>query len=205
MINAMASVLTQQSVLPKFLVCNILRPSGSLQPLSLLALFLGSGTSRPASSRPPVEYGVFSGLNFMKTLKHWMVVPTALAMLLSSAGLARSQPIQIAPGFPTDPLVVNGTSGGSTRSQSCGMISGQPNHVLTLNGNFNYLRINVQSSGQPTLLIKGPSGTSCVPADSLSGGNIQSPGYWEQGIYSIYIGDMAGGQNPYTLSITQKP
>jgi hypothetical protein len=141
----------------------------------------------------------------MRTLKNWMVVPTALAMLLSSTGLVRSQPIQIAPGFQPDPLVVNGTSGGSTASQSCGMISAQPNHVLTLNGNFNYLRINVQSSGQPTLLIQGPSGTSCVPADSLSGGNIQSPGYWEQGTYSIYVGDRAGGQNSYTLSLTQKP
>ncbi|MBD2015446.1 hypothetical protein H6F96_15905 [Microcoleus sp. FACHB-53] len=141
----------------------------------------------------------------MRTLKHWMVVPTALAMLLSSAGLARTQPIQISPGFQPDPLVVNGTSGGSTASQSCGRIAAKPNHVLTLNGNFNYLRINVQSSGQPTLLIKGPSGTSCVPADSLSGGNIQSPGYWEKGTYSIYVGDMAGGQNPYTLSLTQKP
>lgn len=203
--NFTASMLTQQSVLPKFPVWNVLHPSAPLQHLNILVLFLGSGTSRPASSRPHYGHGVFSGLNSMKSLKYWMVVPTALAMLLSSAGLAGSTPIQIAPGFQPDPLVVNGTSGGSIASQSCGKIAEKPNHVLTLNGNFNYLRINVQSSGQPTLLIKGPSGTSCVPADSLSGGNIQSPGYWEQGTYSIYVGDMAGGQNPYTLSLTQKP
>ena len=134
-----------------------------------------------------------------------MVVPAALAMLLSSAGVVRSQSIQISPGFAPDPLVVNGTSGGSTASQGCGMIGAEPNHVLTLNANFNYLRINVQSAGQPTLLIKGPSGTSCVPADSFSGGTIQVPGYWDKGTYSVYIGDRAGGQHPYTLSLTQTP
>ncbi len=134
-----------------------------------------------------------------------MVVPTAVAMLVSSTGMARSQPIQISPGFQPDPLVVNGTSGGSTASQGCGMIGAKPNHVLKLNANFKYLRINVQGGGKPTLLIKGPSSTSCVPADNFSGGNIQAPGYWEEGTYSIYVGDMAGGQNSYTLSVTQKP
>ncbi len=134
-----------------------------------------------------------------------MVVPAALAMLLSSAGVVRSQAVQLSPGFQPNPMVVNGTSGGGTATQGCGMINAKPNVVLTLNANFNYLRFNVQSTGQPTLLIKGPSGISCVPADKLSGGNIQAPGYWEKGIYSIFIGDLAGGQNPYTLSITQTP
>jgi hypothetical protein len=141
----------------------------------------------------------------MRTLKNWMVVPTALAMLVSSAGMVRSQPIEISPGFQPDPLVVNGTSGGSTATQGCGMIGTKPNLVLTLNANFKYLRINVQGTGKPTLLIKGPSGKSCVPADTLSEGKIQAPGYWEKGTYSIFVGDMAGGQNSYTLSVTQKP
>ncbi|HEY9665505.1 MAG TPA: hypothetical protein V6C91_01810 [Coleofasciculaceae cyanobacterium] len=141
----------------------------------------------------------------MKTLKQWMVAPAALAMLLSSTGVAFSQPIQISPGFKPDPLVVNGTSGGSVQSQGCGTIGNQPNHVLTLTNDFNYLRIDVQGAGQPTLLIKSPSGTSCVPADNFSGGKIQAPGFWEKGSYSISVGNLAGGQHPYTLSITQNP
>lgn len=141
----------------------------------------------------------------MKTLKHWMVVPAALAVLLGSAGVVRSQPIQISPGFQPEPLVVKGTSGGSVQSQGCGTIGARPNHVLTLTANFNYLRINVQGDGKPTLLIKSPGGTSCVPADNVSGGKIQVPGYWEKGIYSIYVGDLGGGEHPYSLSITQKP
>jgi len=183
----------------------VLSRSAPLQNLSILVLFLGSGTFRPASSRPHFGHGVPSGLNSMRTLKNWMVVPTALAMLVSSAGMVRSQPIEISPGFQPDPLVVNGTSGGSTATQGCGMIGTKPNLVLTLNANFKYLRINVQGTGKPTLLIKGPSGKSCVPADTLSEGKIQAPGYWEKGTYSIFVGDMAGGQNSYTLSVTQKP
>jgi hypothetical protein len=57
MINSMASMLTQQSVLPKFLVWNVLNPSAPLQSRSILALFLGSGTSRPASSPPTLKTG----------------------------------------------------------------------------------------------------------------------------------------------------
>ena len=84
------------------------------------------------------------------------------------------------------------------------MIRPTPNHVVTLTENFNYLRFKVQSAGEPTLLIEGPSGTSCVQADQFSGGTIQAPGYWEKGIYRVYIGDRAGNEHPYTLSLTQK-
>lgn len=140
----------------------------------------------------------------MKTFKHWIVVPATLAMILSSAGVGYAQTAQITPGFKPDPLVLTGTSGGTKASKNCGMIGATPNHVVNLNTNFNYLRFSVQSAGQPTLLIEGPNGKSCVPADSFSGGTIQTPGYWEKGPYSIYVGDRAGGQHPYTLSITQK-
>lgn len=138
----------------------------------------------------------------MKTLNNWMVVPAALVMLLANIGAANSQATQITPGFQPDPLVISGTSGGSVTSKGCGMIGATPSYVLNLATNFNYLRFSVQSTGQPTLLIQGPSGSSCVQA--IPGGNINVPGYWEKGTYSIYVGDRAGGQNPYTLRISQK-
>lgn len=116
--------------------------------------------------------------------------------------MARAQTTQIEPGFQPDPLVLTGTSGGSA-NRGCGLIGETPNHVINLSGNFNFLRFSVQSSGQPTLLIEGPSGRSCVQADRFSKGSIQAPGYWEQGVYSIYVGDRTGGRNSYTLSITQ--
>jgi len=142
----------------------------------------------------------------MKTFKSWMVVPTVLATILMSTGIARSAPVPIAPGFKPDPLEFKGTSGGAQTSKNCGMVGTAPNHVISLGANFNYLRFNLRSEGgQPTLLIQSPSGSSCVQADSFSGGTIQAPGYWERGTYSIYVGDRAGGQHPYTLSVTQQP
>jgi len=138
----------------------------------------------------------------MKTFKYWTVVPAALVMLLSSVGAVLAQPTQITPGFQPDPLTVTGTSGGSQASKGCGMIGATPNYVVKLANNFNYLRFTVQGAGQPTLLIQGPNGSSCVQA--VPGGNIEVPGYWEKGSYSIYVGDRAGTQHPYTLTITQK-
>ncbi|HEY9632730.1 MAG TPA: hypothetical protein V6D14_04960 [Coleofasciculaceae cyanobacterium] len=140
----------------------------------------------------------------MKIFKHLMVFPATLTMLLTSVTAVRSQPIQLAPGFVPDPLVVTGTSGGSQAAQGCGKVGATPNHVFNLSDNFNYLRFSVQSAGQPTLLIQGPNGSSCVQADSFSKGTIQLPGYWEKGSYSVYVGDRAEGQNAYTLSLTQK-
>lgn len=140
-----------------------------------------------------------------RLIKPWFAIPAASLMLLTSADTVRSQPIQIVPGFQPDPMVVTGTSGGSQSSKGCGMTAAAPNHVIRLGDNFNYLRFSVQSAGQPTLLIEAPNGSSCVQADSLSGGAIQAPGYWEKGTYSIYVGDRSGAQNPYTLSITQSP
>ena len=138
----------------------------------------------------------------MRTFKKWMVVPAAWMMLLTSIGTAYAQTRQITPGFEPDPLEFKGTSGGSQASKGCGMIGAAPNYVVNLANNFNYLRFTVQSPGQPTLLIQGPNGSSCVQA--VPGGNIEVPGYWEKGTYSIYIGDRAGGQHPYTFGITQK-
>jgi hypothetical protein len=140
----------------------------------------------------------------MKTFKSWMVIPTALAMLLTSAGVTRSETLKITPGFEPNPLVVNGTSGGTRTTKSCGQVGKTPNHVLQLNSDVDYLRLRLQGSGQPTLLIEESNGkSSCVPADRFSAGVIESPGYWQKGTYSIYIGDLAGGQHNYTLSISR--
>ncbi len=134
----------------------------------------------------------------MKTFKDWMVIPTALAMLLTSAGVARTQ-TPLTANFQPDPLEFTGTSA----NKACSNSGATPNHVINLSDDFSYLRFSVQSSGQPTLLIEGPSGSSCVQADNLSGGKIEAPGYWEKGTYRVYVGDRAGGQNSYTLRITR--
>jgi hypothetical protein len=141
----------------------------------------------------------------MKTRTDWLVVPTALAISLTVTGatLAESPVLQINSKFQPDPLVVSGTSGGA-KSSDCGNIATAPNQVIRVTESLPYLRLSVQSAGQPTLLINGPGGRFCVLADRFSGGNPEISGFWQAGKYSLYVGDRAQGQHPYTLSISQK-
>ncbi len=141
----------------------------------------------------------------MKTRIDWLVVPTALAISLAVTGAyaAQAQVVQLTPKFQPDPLVVRGTSGGA-KSSDCGNIAAAPNQVIQVTESLPYLRLSVQSDGQPTLLINGPGGRFCVLGDSYPGGNPEISGYWKAGRYSVYVGDRAQGQHPYTLSISQQ-
>lgn len=141
----------------------------------------------------------------MKTRTHRLIVPAVLAINLAvmQATLAEEPVIQINSKFQPDPLVVRGTSGGGKRSD-CGNIAAKPNQVIQVKEPLPYLRLTVKSAGQPTLLIQGPGGRFCVLADRYSGGNPEISGYWQAGRYSLYVGDRAQGQHPYTLSVSQK-
>ena len=132
----------------------------------------------------------------------WLI-PSTLVIILGTVNTASSKPIQIAPNFQPDPLLIQGISGGTEKSD-CGFIAKTPNQIIEVTKDISSLRFSVESKGNPTLLINGPKGRFCVPGDSLSGGKIQLPGYGDKGSYSIFIGDRDGGQYPFTLSISQK-
>jgi hypothetical protein len=136
----------------------------------------------------------------MKTTLRWSVIPTAIATVLALSGLATSQPIAISP--DSQSISLSGTSGGSKKDSSCaGYISQAPNHSIQVTADSN-LRFSLQGAGAPTLLITGPQGQNiCLQADKLSNGKIEIPGRWTKGAYSIFIGDRAQEQHPYTLSI----
>lgn len=140
----------------------------------------------------------------MKMLREWIVIPTTLALILTGAGAARSDApvLELSSNLSNDPVVLSGTSGGQS-SSNCGYISQTPNQVVRVTvDRINYLRLSVQSSGEPTLLVDGPGGRFCVLADSASGDKPEISGVWLRGNYNVYVGDRAGGTHPYTLSIT---
>ncbi|MBD2386973.1 hypothetical protein [Cylindrospermum sp. FACHB-282] len=141
----------------------------------------------------------------MKTLKLLTVVTAALAMnlLITQANWAQTQVMQINRNPQTDPLILNGKSGGSVPS-NCGNISAAPSQVIQVTESLPYLRLTVESQGKPTMLIDGPGGRFCVLADSYSGGKPELSGYWQPGVYSLYIGESSKGQYNYTLSISQQ-
>lgn len=143
--------------------------------------------------------------NNMKMQRLFTVVPAALAMslILNDVNLAQTPPKAIDPNFSPDPLVFKGNSEGSVKS-NCGNIPAKPSQVIELSKPLPYLRVTVESQGQPTLLIVGPGGRFCVLADS-SEGKAELAGYWEPGDYSFYAGNLSQQQYSYTLSISKQP
>jgi hypothetical protein len=141
----------------------------------------------------------------MNKLRLFTVVPAALVMslVITQASLAEKPEIQISRNFQPDPLVVKGTSGGTVAS-NCGNISATPTQVIQVTESLPYLRLTVESQGNPTLLIKGPGGRFCVLADKYSGGKAELSGYWQEGKYSLYVGESSPQKYSYTLSISQR-
>ena len=141
----------------------------------------------------------------MKTLRLLAIIPTTLAMNLAftEANLAQTPTIQINRNSQPDPLILNGKSGGTVKS-NCGNITTEPNQVIQVTESLPYLRLTVESQGKPTLLIDGPGGRFCVLADSYSGGKSELSGYWQPGKYSLYVGELSPQQYTYNLSISQK-
>jgi hypothetical protein len=136
----------------------------------------------------------------MQASLRWSIFPTAIAGVLAMAGMAFSQVVAIAPN--TQPITLNGTSGGTKKDPGCaGFIADRPNHTIQVTADSN-LKFTLQAQGQPTLLITGaPGQTFCVQADRLSNGKVEIPGRWTKGTYSVFVGDRTQGRNPYTLSI----
>ncbi len=137
----------------------------------------------------------------MKPKTRWTILPTVTILFLAVAGVAHGQTQTVQLTKPVQPVSIQGTSGG-TNSSSCGNIAASPNVIVDVTENIGSMRVTVQSEGQPTLFIEGPQGKACIPGDRTSGGRIEIPGFWKQGRYAIYIGDRAGGNHSYTLSIS---
>jgi hypothetical protein len=131
------------------------------------------------------------------------IATLALGMILAAAGAVRSQPLQIAPGFP-EPLSISGVSGGPNNSGDCGFVAQGPNHVIEVTQDLPYWKIAVQTAGAPSLMIQGPRGRFCVLPANAAAGNVEFSGYGDKGTYVIFVGDRAQGQHPYSLSISQK-
>ena len=130
--------------------------------------------------------------------KKWVAIPTALAMTFSIAAMAYSNPVETPLAAP---ITVDGTSGGAQSSQ-CGFIADKPTQVVVVS-QPTPLRFKLQGQGQPTLWITGPV-NRCVMADGYSGGTIDVPGVWQQGTYSVFVGDRTQTSHPFTLSISQE-
>lgn len=132
-----------------------------------------------------------------KLYDRWLAVAIALVAAAGSATAAYGQvstPI-------AEAVQSSGLSGGE-RASACGNLPAVPSQTLQVTEAFASVDISLQGEGQLTLLIEGPGGFSECRTRS-SEGQISAPGLLNQGVYSIYVGNEANAQTPYTLSIRQ--
>ena len=145
------------------------------------------------------------------------LVVTAVVGAIAAAPVALAEDyesFQLASGFAPDPIIGTGETGGplqaaevtetrSTETGSCiGYIDTTPDHSITLNNNFEYLNVGVESNSEASLVIFGPNGEVWCN----SGHNPSIYGEWEAGNYEVYVGNTAnqGVGARYELYITEK-
>jgi len=122
--------------------------------------------------------------------------------------------ISIEPKFQPSPQSLRGISGGTeemqkysgkaqTETGACiGFIDAAPDHKVTMRTEFKNLQLKVLSSGDTTLLVRGPGGSWC--SDDVVDRNPSMGGQWLAGTYEIWVGSYeANTSYPYLLQITE--
>lgn len=149
------------------------------------------------------------------------VTALTLALALPAAAQDFVSPLTIfenvtlSPAFSPDPSTVRGISGGpkaasevagraETITGPCnGFVDEQPDHTVVLTEFFPYLSLQIQSSNDTTLVIRGPGGTWCN--DDYAGKNPGIAGQWLSGTYQIWIGSYEEtGYHPYVIRMTEQ-
>ena len=116
--------------------------------------------------------------------------------------------------FAPNPLVLEGMSGGELKATEVvqtsetatgycdGYVNPQPNHILVLQNFFEFLKIEVESSNDTTILVQGPGGVWCN--DDSYNTNPVIEGEWQEGRYQIWIGSYKeNSTNDYQIKITE--
>ncbi len=124
--------------------------------------------------------------------------------------------IAIAPSAVPKEIELRGISGGGVETQKTsgrkltetgeciGFIDAAPDHKVTLTKAFRYLKLQVKSSGDTILLVRGPGGSWC--SDDVSDRNPEISGDWLAGTYEVWVGSYEENTSfPYLLDIKEKP
>ncbi|MEI6063582.1 MAG: hypothetical protein WCQ26_03235 [Pseudanabaena sp. ELA748] len=124
--------------------------------------------------------------------------------------------IAIAPSTVPKAIELRGISGGgvetqkksgrkSTETGECiGFIDAEPDHKITLSKPFKYLKLQVKSSGDTIMLVRGPGGSWC--SDDVSDRNPEIGGDWLAGTYEVWVGSYEENASfPYLLEVSEKP
>lgn len=145
----------------------------------------------------------------------WAAGAALLAIAVVFSGTAQAQgsmygDLAVRPGFQPDPIVMRGQSGGpinaSQYGAGClGWISPNPSHMVRVDQPIQFMRLFIQSATDTTLVVQTPTGQMMCNDDTY-GLNPAVAQYWQPGIYRIWVGSYAQGQQgPYQISFTENP
>ena len=143
----------------------------------------------------------------------------AVTTFVGMSAPAQSQPnvdtITIGPRFSPNPIEAKGNGGGSTLTKDAvgqantptgectGYTNTKPNHTIVLTSFFNALSLQVESSEDTALAIKGPGGVWCN--DDFQGKNPGVTGEWLAGTYKVWVSSYTKNRAPaYTLQINEQ-
>ncbi len=146
----------------------------------------------------------------------WLLLLGAIGNHDLSSAWAQSNKIAINQNNMNQPLTIRGTSGGAiaaweiaqTKNTPTGYCDGfarsQPNHIFKIDTFFDRLRLEVESSTDTTILVKGAGGVWCN--DDAGSANPVIEGQWQPGVYRVWVGSYrADSSNSYKIKITGKP
>ena len=135
--------------------------------------------------------------------------------VLALTTAVQAQTVTLNPGFSPDPIELRGVSGGvvaakqaagqaETPTGACvGFVDSQPDHTLELNSYFDYLRLQISSPDDTTIVVRGPGGIWCN--DDFQDKNAGIEGQWLAGTYEIWVGSYVKDKAiPYTLNVSAR-
>ncbi len=132
----------------------------------------------------------------------------SLGIVTTAAPEARAdyETFAITPGFTPDPLIGTGISGGEYTVDGCGYVAGgeNPDHILYVDADFDYLRLYVDSPGDVTLYMENVETGETICVDDSNGTLLPDfSSEWPVGTYFIWIGNFDQAGHPYDLYITE--
>lgn len=119
------------------------------------------------------------------------------------------KPVKVRSGFKGDPKLLRGRSGGSvdarTISAQCrGWVARKPDHILTLQGAFDFFRIFTRSDTDTTLLVMTPDGRWLCADDTFAKNPAVDQESWVPGRYLVWVGSYNSGEvQPYQIGFTE--
>lgn len=150
----------------------------------------------------------------VKNLSLLSIISTIVSLSVTSTALAQEigKNITLDGQINPNPMLIGGMSGGTiqasevvnTKETSTGLCEGlvnqQPNHLLVLKTFFEFLKIEVASSTDTTILVQGPGGVWCN--DDYNNENPALEGQWQAGQYKIWVGSYEETPHSYNIKIT---